>query len=235
MLTQDYIGLVLVYLIIAVALGAALVVERRNPERNVRKVVHIGVGFFVFVWWMFSENWIMLVFFTVPFAILLFIAMFKGNAVSNSKLGELSNDKGHRFGLFLYAVTITIMVAFFFDNHWAAASIGIVAMTFGDGFASEVGKRFGKHKIVNGKSLEGSLTVFAVTAIMAMVIILFYGWLSAGGYYGFVCDTDAIIPFWLAGIIAGVLASVLEAVCPGQYDNIVIPVVVALAMVAIGL
>ncbi len=234
MLTQDYIGLVLVYLIIAVSLGAALLIERRNPERNVRKIVHIGVGFFVFVWWMFTENWIMLVFFTIPFAVLLFIAMFRGNAVSNSKLGELSNDKGHKTGLFLYAVTITILVAFFFD-HWAAASIGIVAMTFGDGFASEVGKRYGKHKIINGKSFEGSFTVFAVTAIMALVIILFYGWLSTNGICGFVCDVDPMIPVWAAAIVAGLIASVLEAVCPGQYDNIVTPVVVAIVMVLLGM
>ncbi len=232
MLTQDYVGLVLVYLIIAVSLVTATLVERRNPERNVRKIVHIGVGFFVFVWWMFSENWIMLVFFAIPFTLILFIAMFRGNAISNTKLGELSNDKGHRSGLFLYAVTITILVAFFFD-HWTAASIGIVAMTFGDGFASEVGKRFGRHKIINGKSLEGSLTVFAVTAVMAMVIILFYGWLIAEGY--FVGDAEAIVPFWVAGIVAGALASVLEAVCPGQFDNIVTPVTVAVVMVALGL
>ena len=86
MIAQDYIGLALVYGIIAVSLGAALVLERRGSRRDVRQVVHIGVGFFVFVWWMFTENWIMLVFFTLPFAAILLVAMFRGNAVSESKL-----------------------------------------------------------------------------------------------------------------------------------------------------
>ena len=221
------------YAIIASSLAVALVMERRGTGGDARKVVHVGVGFFVLVWWMFSENWIMLVFFTVPFAVLLFIAMFRGNAVSESKLGDLANNKGHRTGLFLYAVTITILVAFFWD-HWTAATIGVVAMTFGDGFGSIVGRRYGRHRILNGKSLEGSLAVFAATALAAAFIILYYGWLTSSGFYP-AGDSAAIVPFWAAAVIAGLIAMVLEAVCPGQYDNIVTPLVVALAMVAMGL
>ena len=221
------------YAIIASSLAVALVMERRGTGGDARKVVHVGVGFFVLVWWMFSENWIMLVFFTVPFAVLLFIAMFRGNAVSESKLGDLANNKGHRTGLFLYAVTITILVAFFWD-HWTAATIGVVAMTFGDGFGSIVGRRYGRHRILNGKSLEGSLAVFAATALAAAFIILYYGWLTSSGFYP-AGDSAAIVPFWAAAVIAGLIAMVLEAVCPGQYDNIVTPLVVALAMVALGM
>ena len=221
------------YAIIASSLAVALVMERRGTGGDARKVVHVGVGFFVLVWWMFSENWIMLVFFTVPFAVLLFIAMFRGNAVSESKLGDLANNKGHRTGLFLYTVTITILVAFFWD-HWTAATIGVVAMTFGDGFGSIVGRRYGRHRILNGKSLEGSLAVFAATALAAAFIILYYGWLTSSGFYP-AGDSAAIVPFWAAAVIAGLIAMVLEAVCPGQYDNIVTPLVVALAMVALGL
>ena len=233
MTPQDLVGLALVYAIIASSLAVALVMERRGTGGDARKVVHVGVGLFVLMWWMFSENWIMLVFFTVPFAVLLFIAMFRGNAVSESKLGDLANNKGHRTGLFLYAVTITILVAFFWD-HWTAATIGVVAMTFGDGLGSIVGRRYGRHRILNGKSLEGSLAVFAATALSAVFIILYYGWLTASGFYP-AGDSVAIVPFWAVAAIAGLIAMVLEAVCPGQYDNIVTPLVVAVAMVALGL
>lgn len=233
MTPQDLVGLALVYAIIASSLAVALVMERRGTGGDARKVVHIGVGLFVLVWWMFSENWIMLVFFTVPFAVLLFIAMFRGNAVSESRLGDLANNKGHRTGLFFYAVTITILVAFFWD-HWTAATIGVVAMTFGDGFGSIVGRRYGRHRILNGKSLEGSLAVFAATALAAAFIILYYGWLTASGFYP-AGGSVASVPFWAAAVIAGSISMVLEAVCPGQYDNIVTPLAVALAMIALGL
>lgn len=231
--TQDVIGLALVYAIIAASLIIALVLDRRGSKTDVRKVVHMGVGFFVFVWWMFSENWIMLVFFAIPFGAILFVAMFKGNAVSDSKLGDLSNNKGHRTGLFLYVLTIGILIAFFWD-HWTAATIGVVAMTFGDGMGSAIGRRFGRHRYLNGKSAEGSLGVFAATAVMATVIVTFYGWLTASGFYP-TGDSVATVPLWVVCITAGVLASVLEALCPGQYDNIVTPLVVASAMVLLGL
>lgn len=233
MVTDDYIALVLVYLIIACSLGLAMLAERRTSWDS-RKIVHIGVGTFVFVWWMFSENWIMLVFFTVPFAVLLFLAMLKDNAVSRSKLGELSQEKGHKTGLFLYAITITIMVLFFFGDHWVAASVGIVAMTWGDGMGSVVGRRFGKHKWFKGKSMEGSLGVFLATVVMAAVVIGFYGMLASQGCYP-AGAYDACIPAWAACIAAGAIAAVLEAVCPGEVDNLAIPIVVAVVMVAIGL
>ena len=230
---QDVIGLLLVYMIIAVSLAVALAMERKGSGGDVRKVVHIGVGFFVFVWWMFSENWIMFVFFALPFAIVLFVAMLRDNAVSNSALGNIANNKGHRIGLFLYVVSIGILIVFFWD-HWTAATVGVVAMTWGDGFGSVIGKRFGRHRILNGKSLEGSLAVFAATAVMAAVIILLYGWLAASGYYP-AGDGTAVVPFWAASVVAGLLAMALEAVCPGQYDNLVIPLAVAGAMVLLGL
>ena len=122
----------------------------------------------------------------------------------------------------------------FFGDHWTAATIGIVAMTFGDGFGSVIGKRYGRHRILNGKSLEGSLAVFVATAVMAAVIILYYGWLTSAGFYpgG---DSVATVPFWVASIIAGLVSMVLEAVCPGQFDNILTPLAVAVAMVPLGL
>lgn len=223
----------LVYAIITVSLAIVMVMERRGTDKNVRKIVHIGVGFFVFVWWMFSENWIMFVFFALPFAIVLFAAMLKDNAVSNSTLGDIANNQGHKTGLFLYVVSIGVLIVFFW-GHWTAATIGIVAMTWGDGFGSVIGKRFGRHRILNGKSLEGSLAVFAATAVMTAVIVLFYGWLTASGFYP-TGDSIAIVPVWAVSVIAGFLAMVLETLCPGQYDNLVIPLVVACAMVLLGL
>ena len=249
MTTNDIIGLVLVYALIIAALIASLFVEKKLPNIDSRKVVHIGVGNFVFVWWMFTQSWVMLVFFTVPFAVILFIAMFRGNLISESKLGELTR-KGHNTGLFLYAITITVLVVFFFrdgvlsmilDNgqkeHWLAASIAIMAMTYGDGFGSVVGRRIGKHKIIHGKSLEGSIGVFCATTIMACVMFALFeavnGLTMNGITYCF--DTSGVLPWFLIAPIAGLLSAVLEAICNGDYDNFVNPIIIGLALVALGL
>ena len=249
MTTNDIIGLVLVYALIVAALVVSLIVEKKLPKIDSRKVVHIGVGNFVFVWWMFTQSWVMLAFFTVPFAVILFIAMFRGNLISESKLGELTR-KGHNTGLFLYAITITVLVVFFFRDgllsvilnngqkeHWLAASIAIMAMTYGDGFGSVVGRRIGKHKIIHGKSLEGSIGVFCATTIMACVMFALFeavnGLTFNGVTYWF--DTSGIVPWFVIAPIAGLLSAVLEALCNGDYDNFVNPIIIGLVLVAFGL
>lgn len=233
MTQQDVLGLILVYAIIAASLAVALALRRRGSGPDSRKVIHVGVGLFVLVWWMFSENWIMLVFFTVPFAIILLVTMVRGNRLSESSLGHLANDDGHRTGLLLYVVSINVLVALLWD-HWTAATIGVVAMTWGDGLGSVIGRRYGRHRMRNGKSLEGSLGVFAGTAAATLLVVLYYGWLISSGLYP-TGDADAIVPVWAVSLAAGTLATVLEALCPGEYDNIVIPLATAAAMVALGL
>lgn len=233
MLAQDYIGLLLVYLIIAASLAVALHLDRRGSSIDSRKVVHIGVGLFVFVWWAFTERWVMLAFFTVPFAVILFFAMFSGNMVSRSRIGTMAQDRGHRTGLFLYAVSITVLVLFFFGDHWVAASIGVIALTWGDGMGSIIGKRYGTHGLSNGKSLEGSLGVFAGTAAMTLVLMLFYGCLASSGLYS--GDVVAAVPVPVVCLASGLVATLVEALSPGAYDNLAIPIIVAAAMVPLGL
>lgn len=231
--TQDIIGLILVYSIIAVSLGTMLLAERRRWNVDGRKIIHAGVGFFVFVWWIFTANWIMLVFFTVPFLIIVFLAMFDGNPISRSRLGSVSNEMGHRIGLFIYVLSINILVAFFFSGHWTAATIGAAAMTFGDSAGSIIGRRFGKYRIVNGKSLEGSLAVFAMTALMSFVILTLYSFLSGAGLYA--GDVSAIAPSWIVSAVAGLIAMFSEMLCPGQFDNLSNSMTVAIGMCLLGL
>ncbi|MBO4502169.1 MAG: hypothetical protein J5707_00720, partial [Candidatus Methanomethylophilus sp.] len=130
-------------------------------------------------------------------------------------------------------------VAFFFNDdclggeHWLAATLGIVAMTRGDGFGSIVGKKYGKHKIINGKSLEGTCAVFAATFICSMIIIVFYGFLASQGL--FLGRTVDVIPGLSFAAVAGVLAAIVEAICPGDFDNLLIPMTVLAAMILMGL
>ncbi len=229
---RDIIALVLVYAIIAVTFLVAKHLERKGSRIDIRKVIHIGVGNFVFVWWMFTESWVMLAFFTVPFAIILFLAMMKDNAISRSELGEISNS-GHKTGLFFYAITITILVLLFRD-HWTAASIGVAAMTYGDGFGSVIGRRFGRRKLREGKSLEGTLAVFAMTAVVSMAIVLFFGYLASIGAYP-AGSYGGIVPAPVACVCAGGVACLVEALCSGSYDNLAVPLSTALVMVLLGL
>lgn len=232
--TQDIIALIIVYGIIAVSLALSLIAEKSQWKFDTRKIVHIGVGNFVFVWWAFSESWIMEVFFAIPFALILFLAMFKNNPIGRSKLGKLTQAQGNRTGLFFYAISIGILAYFCFGAHWLAASIAVVAMTYGDGFGSIIGKRFGKHKTIHGKSLEGSFAVFAATTIVSLIVWAFYIFITDQGWYAG-ANLVAIVHPVLACMLAGVVTSVVETVAPGDIDNLLNPLITAGVMILIGL
>jgi len=231
---NDIIALVLVYALIAAVLGFALLVQKKTGDRyDIRKIIHIGIGNFVFIWWMFEHAWVMEAFFAIPFALILFAAMLKDNVVSNSALGDISNNKGHKQGLFLYVVSIIIVIALCFNGHWTAASIGIVAMTWGDGFGSIVGKKYGRHKSVNGKSVEGTLAVLFVTAIVSMVLMVFLGYMPLPEGTGIILE--ASVPIWACCLIAGATVAVTETFSPGWVDNVVNCLAVTGVMILLGL
>ena len=230
---KDILALVLVYVLIIVVLAIALIIQKKTDKVDIRKVIHIGIGNFVFIWWMFEHAWVMEAFFAIPFAIILFAAMLKDNVVSNSALGDITQNKGHKQGLFLYVVSIVVLVALCFQEHWTAASIGIVAMTWGDGFGSIIGKKYGKHKSFNGKSIEGTIAVFAATAIVSLILVAFLGFMPLPAGTGIVLE--AIIPTWLCCIIAGVVVAITETFSPGWVDNIVNCFGVTGVMILLGL
>jgi dolichol kinase len=87
-----------------------------------------------------------------------------------------------------------------------AASIAIYALAFGDGFASLIGKFFGRTRpaFLRGKSVEGSLACFTAVLITA---------------YG-VSHNVRI------ACIAALTAMIVEALPLKDYDNIMLPMVV---------
>lgn len=228
---QDIIALALVYAIIVVSLVLSLLNDKYGWGYDTRKIVHVGVGNFVFVWWAFSEQWIMLAFFAVPFEIILILAALDNNPFSKTKLGDISNNKGHRYGLVLYVFSIILMILFMFD-HWVAASVGIIALTYGDGAGSVFGKKYGKHKAFNEKSLEGTAAIFVVSAVMSGVVLVFYWLLGSSGLYP---PFETTVSPFVVPLVVGFVAAAVELVSPGQIDNLSIPFSTAGACMLMGL
>lgn len=86
----------------------------------------------------------------------------------------------------------------------------VIALSIVDGIATPVGRRFGSHRIYNGKSAEGTLTGIAA-ASGALVIFL---------------------PPQTA-VLTAVIAGVTELVSPVD-DNLVIPVIICLVLTLVG-
>jgi dolichol kinase len=92
-----------------------------------------------------------------------------------------------------------------------AAAIAIYALAFGDGFAGLVGRFFGKTRpaFLLGKSLEGSFACFTAVFISAY----------------------AVSGSMQIAAVAAFSAMVVEALPLEDYDNLVIPVTVGLAVI----
>jgi dolichol kinase len=222
----DFLGLVGVYGYVACVVALSWML--RSRLRNARKLVHILTGGIIFFWWSFDSRLIMAGLAALPFVPLLLLATPKSPVgfLRRSPLGARSSE-GHAYGLVMYAISWTV-IAYLLFGDLVAASIAIAAMSFGDGMGELVGSRFGRVKYMPHRTLEGSLAVFFATFFGIIVIIWFY--FGVVGYAGGTAP-ELLYPFALA--VAG-LVTFLEAVSPGSVDNLVIPLVVAGFMHAMG-
>jgi phytol kinase len=178
---------------------------KQDPEL-VRKVVHIGTGHVLLIaWWLQIPTWLCVsagVTFTA-------IAL----ASHHTNILPMLNDVGRKtYGVFYYALSITILVGLLWDHHPQYAVIGVMVMSWGDGMAALIGKRFGKHTFIymgNKRSLEGSLAMF-VTSLIVMLGIF------ASGHSLSPHDIGVAIP-------VAAIAAMLEAFSPGGTDNLSVP------------
>ena len=83
------------------------------------------------------------------------------------------------------------------------ARVGIYALAFGDGLASLGGKIYGRVKLphTGGKTLEGSLTCFAAVFI----------------------STFLVTKLSIVSLIVAFVATIIEVLPLGDWDNMLIP------------
>jgi phytol kinase len=217
----DVIGLAAVYTYVAIVVLIAAKWKAVRKAKLHRKFVHIMVGNIVFLWWVFDSNYVMAFLVAAPFIPLLLLASPYSpfSKLKDSFLGKTAGES-HDLGLVYYAISWTILAFFLFDYR-LIASIAIVAMAYGDGLGGVIGKRYGKHKILGAKTLEGTLAVFAGTVIATFVVIQFYQWLN---YQDLLAVPQVSLPTSIAvALLVGAFVAVVELLTPGQYDNLVIP------------
>ena len=214
----DLMGLAGVYGYVA----AVVIVSwaAKDKVRNPRKLLHILTGGIVFFWWSFDTRMIMAGLAAAPFVVLLLLCTPASplEALKRGPLGSRSSE-GHPYGLVLYAASWTLM-AFFLFHDLFAASIAVASMAFGDGMGELVGRKYGKHEYLRKRTIEGSTAVFAATFLSVLVLNWFYFDIIVYVHGG---APDMLLLF--AASVAG-MVTCLEAVTPGQIDNLVIPLFV---------
>ena len=183
----------------------------QRPQRQTeltRKVVHIGTGNVILIAWALN----------IPAWVGIAASLFFGGVALLSYVLPLLpgiNSVGRRsFGTFFYAVTIGLLVAWFWPLAQPQfAALGILIMTWGDGLAGLVGKAWGRHGYELAgmtKSWEGSLTMASVSTVIALMIL----WGTTTGPWP-----------WLLSIAisVGLVAALLESFSPWGIDNLTVP------------
>ncbi|WP_019266130.1 MULTISPECIES: diacylglycerol/polyprenol kinase family protein [Methanobrevibacter] len=199
--------LVLVYIYVIIIFVISEKFLKDKPSFS-RRFVHIMVGNCIFVMPFFNDPYTMVWFLTLPIT----IAAFLLTKYSPIKIKSGVTDAGHALGLVYYAGIWTFLIFLLPDKLWIVG-VAIGAMVYGDGFASLIGQKYGKHHFnLTGdvKSVEGSITMFIMVCIMCSAVFLVYG---AIGYnipnYNF-----AFVVF------ISLIATVCEAVTPKGLDNL---------------
>ncbi|MGJ3248969.1 MAG: diacylglycerol/polyprenol kinase family protein [Elainellaceae cyanobacterium] len=194
-------------------LGAIVLIAEILNKTNLggaeatRKVVHIGVGNVILLaWFLQIPSW-----FSITAS-----AICSGIALLSYRYPILPgiNSVGRKsLGTFFYALSIGILVAWFWrleKYHYAA--LGILVMTWGDGFAALIGQRWGKHAYELWgiqKSWEGSLTMAGVSYVISSILLL--------GVQGNVWQS------WLVPLAIALVSTGLEAFSKFGIDNLTVP------------
>jgi dolichol kinase len=163
--TGDIAGLILVYSYVFLVVMISYFAKRRFPGCGYRKIIHILVGNIAFLWWVFEDRYIMAFLAAFPFVILLLLVtpLSPLRKFDNTFL-QMATRQGHGYGLVYYAISWTILALLLFDDR-LVASIGIMAMSYGDGVGGLVGKQYGRRKIWKEKSYVGTVAVMTGTFV----------------------------------------------------------------------
>ncbi|BAS58602.1 diacylglycerol/polyprenol kinase family protein [Leptolyngbya sp. GGD] len=191
----------------------ATIVNHFNPDRNelVRKVIHIGTGNIILIaWWLNIPMWIIIAA-SIFFSILTLLSYYFPILPNINSIGRKS------FGTFFYAVSIGVLAAWFWTvGKPEFAAIGILVMTWGDGFAALIGQRFGKHSYRlwdMKKSWEGSSAMAAISFSVCALILL--------------STIGNVWQIWLVSLLVGLCAAGLEAFSKFGIDNLTVPIMSA--------
>ncbi|NLP18163.1 MAG: phosphatidate cytidylyltransferase [Firmicutes bacterium] len=210
-MNNNWLGLLASYIYVfgVLFLGEGIRKGWKLSAEFTRKFVHIGVGnWYILALFLFTDK----IFAIIPPAtfIILNYVSYRLNIFKSMEMEEKGN-----LGTIYFPISLSVLVWLSWDTVPHLGGIGIMAMTWGDGFAAIVGQRWGKHFYSifgNRKSVEGSLAMFAFSFL---AIALFLGVLTPLGM------GDAMA----RGFILALIATGVEAVSGAGLDNILVPLV----------
>lgn len=206
------VEVLLSFVFVFVVIGIATVLQKQHilNDEGARKFIHIGVA----NWWLIAiylmgNSWI---FFIPPIAFIgINYASYRFDLIKSMERNEKSKND---LGTVYYAISLFVvaLISYVVTKSFMLGTIPILVMGYGDGLSAVIGKQFGKKKLMNNKTVVGTVTMF-LTSFIVIVLIANFGLHVALGL--------------------AVVASVIELVSPRGFDNLTVPIGLAL-LLAIG-
>lgn len=163
-----WIGLILSYIFVFAIIFIATIIQktfRLSPEVS-RKIIHIGVGNWIFFVPYLFQDWTIAIIPPASFVIINYFS-YKYSIFKAMELEEKNP------GTVYYSISLMILTFFTFGDGkiYYFPYLGVLAMVWGDGMAAVIGKRWPIKELRAGKSLGGSLA-FLIFSIFALSFYL---------------------------------------------------------------
>ena len=208
---MNILGLVLSYVLVFVIIGLSTVLQKKGilGDEGARKFIHIGVS----NWWVLA----MFTFDNVWFAIIPPITFIILNYYSykTNLIKSMERSGNGNLGTVYFPISLLILVTLTFGvtNNPLIGAIGILTLGYGDGLAAAIGSKWGKRKLIYGKSVEGSLTMFLATFIVTFILLAF----------------NFSLPIALSvALVLAIAATLIELYTPKGLDNLTVPLFTSL-------
>ena len=200
------------FVFLIITLGTILEKKKRVSKEGSRKVIHIIVANWWFIY-MFMFNNILYALIPPITFIILNIFSYKYKIIDS-----MERDNSNSLGTIYYPISLLFLVIIsYLIKDKIISGIGILILGYGDGLAALVGKKYNKIKLLNNKTLFGTLTMFIISTIISTIFLIVFKDLKT-------------ITLILVVFITAVSATILELFTKKGLDNLTIPIGVTIIL-----
>jgi phytol kinase len=219
-MSKDVIGLILSFAFVFLMIFLATLIQKLFKLSNEfsRKIIHIAVGNWIFIALYYFDDWYIAIIGPLAFIFINFLS-YKFTIFNAMELQEKNP------GTIYYPISLAVCTLLTYSQKplLILPYLGIMAMTWGDGMAAVIGKKFPVKNIRPRKSIGGSVSFFVFT-VLASIIYLLVETTNL--------STGTIILFALATAFIGVL---IELFSPKNLDNLTVPIILGIIGFFVGL